>query len=111
MQLSADGARILAATLALGPVAELPFRVRAAEAALLGEEPLPTAFGQAALIAQTECRPRQQPLAGLTRYRQALIPVMLCGCLAQAADDPAGAGRAPGALSPSAAQWMVEAGL
>ena len=95
VQLSADGARILAATLALGPVAQLPFRVRAAEAALLGEEPLPTAFGQAALIAQTECRPRRSPLRASREYRQALIPVMLCDCLAQATYR---------ALAPSTAQ-------
>ena len=74
VQLSADGARILAATLALGPVAQLPFRVRAAEAALLGEEPLPTAFGQAALIAPNRVPAAPQPPSGLTRVPSGPYP-------------------------------------
>jgi CO/xanthine dehydrogenase FAD-binding subunit len=84
VQLSADGSRILSATLALGPVAQLPFRVRAAEAALLGQEPAEVSFDRAALIAQTECRPRSSPFRASREYRQALIPVMVHDCLAQA---------------------------
>lgn len=84
VQLSADGSRILAATLALGAVAQLPFRVCAAEAALLGQEPAEVSFDRAALMAQTECRPRSSPLRASREYRQALIPVMVRDCLAQA---------------------------
>jgi CO/xanthine dehydrogenase FAD-binding subunit len=84
VQLSADRSRVLAATLTLGPVAQLPFRLRAAEAALVGHEPAQGAFDRAALIAQSECQPRSSPLRASREVRQALIPVIVRDCLSQA---------------------------
>jgi CO/xanthine dehydrogenase FAD-binding subunit len=73
------------AMLALGPVAALPFRASAAEAALMGQRPTQAAFAQAAQLAAQAAHPRSSPLRASAEYRQALIPVLAAEALSQAA--------------------------
>ncbi|MBI4786566.1 MAG: hypothetical protein HY782_05925 [Chloroflexi bacterium] len=72
---------VAAATIALGPVAALPFRARQAEHFLIGRAPDEATLARAAAIAQSECQPRSNPLRASGEYRAALIPVMVRAAL------------------------------
>jgi CO/xanthine dehydrogenase FAD-binding subunit len=76
---------IVAAALALGPVAALPYRAIEAEAALVGQPPTLTAFTEAARLASASAHPRSSPLRASAEYRIALIPVLAAEALCQAA--------------------------
>jgi CO/xanthine dehydrogenase FAD-binding subunit len=86
VQLAPDGKVLAAATLALGPVAALPFRARKAEAFLTGQPLAAETWLQAAEIAQSECHPRSNPLRASREYREALIPVMVQAAFKQAVE-------------------------
>ncbi len=75
---------ITAATLALGPVAALPFRARNVETFLIGRPPEDAVIEQAAALAQAECHPRSNPLRASGEYRAALIPTMVRDALHEA---------------------------
>jgi CO/xanthine dehydrogenase FAD-binding subunit len=80
-----DG-RITEARLAMGPVAERPFRPKEAEACLLGAEMEDEeAFALAALVAARASSPRDSCLRGCSDYRKQLIRVLAGRVIAQAA--------------------------
>jgi CO/xanthine dehydrogenase FAD-binding subunit len=72
------------ATIALGPVAPLPFRAYEAEAFLQGQVPTRDVFSQAARIAQEKANPRSSTMRASREYRSAIIPTLLCDGLADA---------------------------
>ncbi len=84
VRLGSNPELVLAATIALSPVAALPFRARQAEEFLLNLAPTPENLQRAAAIAQSECHPRSSPLRASAEYRRALIPVMVLEALALA---------------------------
>jgi carbon-monoxide dehydrogenase medium subunit len=85
VELDSGGSNIRQARLAAGPVAALPFRVRAAEAFLSGRPPAPSLFEEAGRIAQGECHPRTSALRASREYRLAIIPALVCEVLSAAA--------------------------
>ena len=85
IQLAPDGV-IAAVTIALGPVAALPFRARRAEKCLIGCTASVGILRQAAEIAQSECHPRSNPLRASVDYRAALVPVIVRDALSQAVE-------------------------
>jgi carbon-monoxide dehydrogenase medium subunit len=84
--LALDGSRIEQATVALGPVAPVPFRARQAEAFLQGQAPAPEVLAQAARIAQDEAQPRSSTMRASREYRLAIIPALVGDALTVAAE-------------------------
>jgi len=68
--------QIQRARIAMGPVAEKPFRARKAEVLLESEEPSPKVFIEAARIASDEANPRTS-LRGSASYRKEMVRVNL----------------------------------
>jgi len=87
LRLAPDGSTIEAATLALGPVATLPFRARSAETFLVGRPSDEATLEQAAKLAQTECHPRSNPLRASKEYRETLIPILVRDALREAREQ------------------------
>jgi CO/xanthine dehydrogenase FAD-binding subunit len=77
---------VSAVTLALGPVAALPFRARDAEKALIGCALDDSAIGHAGTLAQAECHLRSNPLRASKEYRAALVPILVRQALSDARD-------------------------
>lgn len=75
--LDAPGARIEDARVAVGPVAPVPFRARAAETALLGQAPTEATLAAAAQALVAEAHPRTSPHRATKEYRHALLPALL----------------------------------
>lgn len=67
--------------IALGPVAEKPFRARTAEAYLESEGITPQSIREAARIASEEARPRTSHLRGSDFYRKEMIRLYLARAL------------------------------
>ncbi len=88
VKLCLDGAgeRIAGATIALGPVAPRPFRVRAAEGFLVGRPATTQAFDQAARLAQEAANPRSSPMRASREYRLAVLPSLVGDALRLAAE-------------------------
>jgi carbon-monoxide dehydrogenase medium subunit len=84
LRLASRDGTIEAATLALGPVAALPYRARDVEEFLIGRPPEDESFGQAAAMAQAECHPRSNPLRASGEYRHAIIPTLVRDALREA---------------------------
>lgn len=84
--LDGDG-RIATARLALGPVAPIPFRARAAEASLDGQPAGDEAYRRAGEIAASECAPRSNVLRASAAYRTEVLPVLVRRALARAAEQ------------------------
>ncbi len=80
-------ATIGAVTLALGPVAALPFRARDAERFLIGRALDDNAIEHAATLVQAECHVRSNPLRASKEYRTALVPVLVRQALTEAHDQ------------------------
>ncbi len=96
LRLASPDAAIEAATLALGPVAALPFRARAVEAFLIGRAPEDAVIEQAAALAQAECHPRTNPLRASGEYRSALIPKLVRDALHEAREEAKASFGRPG---------------
>lgn len=79
--LSSPANRIQKARIALGPVAEKPFRARKAEAYLESAEISPESILEAARIASEEARPRTSLLRGTDLYRKEMIRLYLVRAL------------------------------
>jgi CO/xanthine dehydrogenase FAD-binding subunit len=73
-----------AVRIAMGPVAQTPFRAREAEAALMGQPPTPEAIAHAAELAEQAAQPRDSLLRGSRDYRQAMVGVLVRRALTQA---------------------------
>lgn len=69
--------RIRRAVVALGPVAETPFRAKGSEAFLEGQLASQEIFAEAGRLAQGEANPRSNPLRASREYRLAIIPVLV----------------------------------
>jgi CO/xanthine dehydrogenase FAD-binding subunit len=87
LALARHDSRIQAVTLALGPVAVLPFRARRAEAFLVGRLPDEAAIREAAAIAQAECHPRSNPFRASADYREEIIPSLVREALSEARES------------------------
>jgi aerobic carbon-monoxide dehydrogenase medium subunit len=72
------------ARIALGPVATVPFRARAAEAFLAGQPPVDEIYGQAAEVAAGECHPRSSLLRASKEYRTQTLKVLIRRALVHA---------------------------
>jgi carbon-monoxide dehydrogenase medium subunit len=83
---SLDAGVISRATLALGPVAPRPMRVREAEAFLSGKLPGPETFSRAAELAQGEANPRDSVMRASRAYRLKVIPSLVTDALDLAVD-------------------------
>lgn len=85
---TASGQKIESAAIALGPVAPVPFRERAAEAFLAGKPAAMETLAQAAETATGQCTPRDSLLRGSCDYRTEMVKVFvrrgLAAALAQA---------------------------
>jgi CO/xanthine dehydrogenase FAD-binding subunit len=75
--LDASSGRIEAARIALGPVAERPFRPRGAEAYLQSKEISPELILEASRIASEEANPRTSFLRGSDTYRKQMVRLYL----------------------------------
>jgi carbon-monoxide dehydrogenase medium subunit len=85
VRLETDRRKILSARLAIGPVADRPFRPLKAEAALKGIALNDSeAFDEAALIAGREGNPRDSCLRGSSGYRRQLLRVLIRNVLKEA---------------------------
>jgi aerobic carbon-monoxide dehydrogenase medium subunit len=78
---------VSAVSLALGPVAELPFRARDAERFLVGRVLDDAAIEHAAALAQAACHLRSNPLRASKEYRAEMVPVMVRQALGEARDE------------------------
>jgi carbon-monoxide dehydrogenase medium subunit len=84
LRIISSTAEIESATIALGPVAALPFRARGAEASLAGHPADDGTFERAGELAREECHPRTNPLRASAEYRGALIPAIVRAALSAA---------------------------
>ena len=76
--LTCENDKIISARLALGPVADRPFRPQKAEAVLKGAAPDDLkAIDAAALLASREANPRSSCLRGCADYRRELLKVLV----------------------------------
>lgn len=76
--LTAENGKIGSARLAMGPVADRPFRASRAEAALAGADLNDEkALAEAALLASREANPRSSCLRGCADYRRELLKVLI----------------------------------
>jgi carbon-monoxide dehydrogenase medium subunit len=78
--------RISRATIALGPVAPRPQRMRRAESFLSGRSPTGEAIAKAANLAAGEARPRTSVMRASRDYRLKIIPVLVSKALRKAVD-------------------------
>ncbi|MCF8034730.1 MAG: FAD binding domain-containing protein [Desulfarculaceae bacterium] len=85
---TADGGNIASAAIALGPVAPVPFRERAAEEFVAGKPATMETLTQAGETATATCNPRDSLLRGSCDYRTEMVKVFvrrgLTAALAQA---------------------------
>jgi CO/xanthine dehydrogenase FAD-binding subunit len=81
-----DGSRerLAWARIALGPVATVPFRARAAEAFLTGRPATDDTYSRAAELAAGECHPRSSLLRASKEYRTETLKVLIRHGLADA---------------------------
>ncbi|MGA2479877.1 MAG: FAD binding domain-containing protein, partial [Spirochaetia bacterium] len=86
LRLNPRGQTISEVSLALGPVAALPFRARDAERFLIGRALDDSAIGHAAELAQAECHLRSNLLRASKEYRAALVPILVRQALSEARD-------------------------
>ncbi len=77
VKLEFDAQCIARASIALGPVAPVPFRAARAEAFLAGKEPDHAVFAEAARLVREEASPRSNPLRASREYRLAVIPALV----------------------------------
>jgi CO/xanthine dehydrogenase FAD-binding subunit len=76
--LTCENNKIISARIALGPVADRPFRPQKAEAVLKGAAPDDLkAIDAAALLASREANPRSSCLRGCADYRRELLKVLV----------------------------------
>jgi carbon-monoxide dehydrogenase medium subunit len=75
------GERITRATIALGPVAPRPQRMRQAESFLTGCAPTTEAIAEAAQLAAGEAQPRTSVMRASREYRLKIIPVLVTDAL------------------------------
>ena len=73
-----------AVRISVGPVAPTPFRVRQAEATLMGQPPTSETIAHAAELAEQAAQPRDSLLRGSRDYRQAMVGVLVRRALTQA---------------------------
>jgi carbon-monoxide dehydrogenase medium subunit len=92
--------RISRVTIALGPVAPRPRRMRQAESFLSGRTPAAEALARAADLAAGEAQPRTSVMRASRDYRLKIIPVLvtdaLSAALERAAEEPRAEGREQG---------------
>jgi carbon-monoxide dehydrogenase medium subunit len=67
--------------IAVGPVAETPFRATTAERALVGHSPSSAPVREAARLAAREARPRDSAIRGSQEYRTAMVETLVCRAL------------------------------
>lgn len=79
-----DGRTLEDVSMALGPVALVPFRAREAEAALRGHTMDEEIVESALEIASQEAQPRDNPLRGSAEYRREMVKVLLRRALERA---------------------------
>jgi len=79
--------RIQRARIAIGPVADKPFRPRGAEAFLESEEISPETVFEAVRIAGEEANPRTSLLRGSEGYRKEMVKVYLARTIHQILDE------------------------
>lgn len=84
--MSQTGNQCTAIRIALGPVAESPFRARQAEAFLLGKPLSLENLAACAAAACKEAQPRDSVLRGSGRYRKQIVAVIVRETLEQAAN-------------------------
>jgi len=84
--MSQTGNQCTAIRIALGPVAESPFRARQAEAFLLGKSLSLENLAACAAAACKEAQPRDSVLRGSGRYRKQIVAVIVRETLEQAAN-------------------------
>jgi carbon-monoxide dehydrogenase medium subunit len=82
-------ARITQATVALGPVAPQPRRMRQAESFLSGRVPTVSVVAKAADLAAGEARPRTSVMRASRDYRLKIIPILVTDALNAAIDRAA----------------------
>ena len=76
--LTCENDKIISARLAMGPVADRPFRPQKAEAVLKGATlDDPKAIDEAAILASREANPRSSCLRGCADYRRELLKVLV----------------------------------
>ncbi len=73
-----------AVRISVGPVAPTPFRVREAEARLMGQSLTTEVIAHAAELAEQAAQPRDSLLRGSRDYRQAMVGVLVRRALTQA---------------------------
>ena len=81
-----DGGRIVAASIAMGPVGPCPVRAGEAEAFLAGQAPSPDVFAEAAQLALCNAQPRSSALRASREYRLAVLPALVDEALTVAAE-------------------------
>lgn len=84
--MSQTGNQCTGIRIALGPVAESPFRARQAEAFLLGKPLSLENLAACAAVAREEAQPRDSVLRGSGRYRKQIVAVIVRETLEQAAN-------------------------
>ena len=87
VRLDPDGKTLEAARIGLGPVAPVPFRARETEAFLAGRPATDDTFGQAAMIAAGEAKPRTSVLRASKEYRTRVLRVLVRQGLARAVEQ------------------------
>ena len=96
----ADGGRreeqVARATVALGPVAPRPKRMRQAESFLRGRVPTAESLREAGHLAAGEARPRTSVMRASEGYRREIVPVLVEDALRAALDRARGRGDGPG---------------
>jgi carbon-monoxide dehydrogenase medium subunit len=80
---SADG-RLTDVRIAVGPVAETPFRATAAERVLLSHAPDSAVIEEAARLAARDARPRDSAIRGSREYRTAMVETLVRRALRKA---------------------------
>ncbi len=84
VHMGGDGRMLKEVSMALGPVALMPFRAREAEAALRGYTMDEEVLESALEIASREAQPRSNPLRGSAEYRREMVKVLLRRALERA---------------------------
>lgn len=85
VRLNPAGTRVKRATIAMGPVAPVPFRATAAEKLLAGARVTDELWQAAAEIAAMDANPRPSPLRGPTEYRKNMVAILARRALMAAA--------------------------
>ncbi|MBO9346428.1 MAG: xanthine dehydrogenase family protein subunit M, partial [Chloroflexi bacterium] len=76
LRLHNDGETIMAARLALGPVAPVPFRARQTEAFLVGRRADEQTLSEGVAVLSREVNPRTSPHRATADYRREVLPVL-----------------------------------